>query len=228
MPIWKEIENYKEYQKRLEAYVGIQKSKYIIEEALYIVSMGTNDFLENYFAMQSVRAFQYTTEQYREFIIGHVENFIKEIYQLGARKISLTGLPPMGCLPLERAANMLRGQGDTCNNDYNDCALKFNEMLSALIQKLNKELPGIRIAFANPYGIILQMVQNPASFGFEVERIACCDTGLFEMSYLCNKLNPLTCPDPNKYVFWDSFHLTQKTNQIITNSLMKNVLHQFV
>lgn len=165
MPLWKEIENYKEYQRKLEAYVGSTKSKYILQEALYIVSMGTTDFLENYFALQNGRILEYTTEQYQDFLTGIAEDFVKQIYQLGARKISLTGLPPMGCLPLERAANVLRGHGDTCYDKFNECGLQFNEKLANLIQKLNKGLPGIKIVFANPYNIILQMVQNPSSFG---------------------------------------------------------------
>ncbi|MCD9559260.1 hypothetical protein HAX54_017121 [Datura stramonium] len=228
IPLWKEIENYKEYQKKLEAYAGSKKAKYIIQEALYLVSMGTNDFLENYYLVPSKRASQYTTEQFQGFLIELAENFIKQIYLLGARKISLTGLPPMGCLPLERATNYIRGNGDGCNEKYNDCALHFNGMLSGLVQKLNGELPGIKLVYSNAYDLILQMIKNPTSFGFEAAGVACCGTGLFEMSYLCDKLNPLTCTDANKYVFWDSFHLTQKTNLIITNFLMKNVLNQFL
>ncbi|KAK4354109.1 hypothetical protein RND71_026303 [Anisodus tanguticus] len=228
MPLWKETENYKEYQKKLEAYAGSKKAKYIIEEALYLVSMGTNDYLENYYSMASKRASQYTIEQFRGFLIELAENFIKQIYHLGARKISLTGLPPMGCLPLERASNYIRGNGDGCNEKYNDCAMHFNGMLIGLVKKLNEDLPGIRVVFSNAYDLLLQMIKNPSSFGFEEAALACCGTGLFEMSYLCDKLNPFTCTDANKYVFWDSFHVTQKTNLIITNFLMKNVLNEFL
>ncbi|XP_009620415.1 GDSL esterase/lipase At2g04570-like [Nicotiana tomentosiformis] len=228
LPLWKEVENYKDYQKKLEAYAGNRKAKYIIEESLYLISVGTNDFLENYYSMQSKRASQYTIEQFQGFLLQIAEKFVKQIYDLGARKISLTGLPPMGCLPLERATNYIRGNGDGCNEKYNEVATHFNGMLKGLVQKLNEEFPGIRVVFADTYDLILQMIKNPSSFGFEVAGIACCGTGLFEMSYLCDKLNPFTCTDANKYVFWDSFHLTEKTNLIITNFLMKNVLAEFL
>lgn len=95
----------REYQNKLEAYVGSNKSKYIIEEALYVVSMGTNDFIENYYSSTSPRELQYMIEQFQGFIIDLAEDFIKQIYQLGARKILFTGLPPMGCFPLERAVD---------------------------------------------------------------------------------------------------------------------------
>lgn len=56
--------------------------------------------------------------------------------------------------------------------------------------------------------------------GFEVTEVACCATGTFEMSYLCNENNPYTCKDANKYVFWDAFHPTDKTNKILAASLI--------
>lgn len=60
--------------------------------------------------------------------------------------------------------------------------------------------------------------------GFEVAERACCSTGFYEMSYLCNRGNPFTCADASKFVFWDSFHPTEKTNKIISDYLLKTVL----
>ena len=48
------------------------------------------------------------------------------------------------------------------------------------------------------------------------------------MSYLCDKINPFTCSDANKYVFWDSFHPTEKTNGIIAYHVVKNSLAEFL
>ena len=64
------------------------------------------------------------------------------------------------------------------------------------------------------------------SAGFQVTRRACCATGTFEMSYLCNE-HSITCRDANKYVFWDSFHPTEKTNQIISQKLIPILLAEF-
>lgn len=65
--------------------------------------------------------------------------------------------------------------------------------------------------------------------GFEDAATACCGTGLFEMGYLCEKLiNPFTCSDASKYVFWDSFHPTEKSNGIIADHVLKTSLAQFL
>ena len=63
--------------------------------------------------------------------------------------------------------------------------------------------------------------------GFEVAGVACCSTGTFEMGYLCNQYNPFTCRDANKYVFWDAFHPTEKTNKIISDHLIPGLLAMF-
>ncbi|KAL2322481.1 hypothetical protein Fmac_026860 [Flemingia macrophylla] len=161
IPLWKEVEYYKEYQNKLRAYLGDEKANEILREALYLVSIGTNDFMENYFMFPDRRC-EFSVEQYEDFLIGLAENFLREIYGLGARKISLTGLPPMGCLPLERAINIL--EYHDCIERYNDVALEFNGKLGWLVTKLNKELPGFQLVDANAYGIILQIIKQPSHF----------------------------------------------------------------
>lgn len=64
--------------------------------------------------------------------------------------------------------------------------------------------------------------------GFEDAVTACCGTGFFEMSYLCDNVNPFTCSDANSYVFWDSFHPTEKTNQIVADRVVKTCLAEFL
>uniref|UniRef100_A0A2N9F9J7 SGNH hydrolase-type esterase domain-containing protein n=1 Tax=Fagus sylvatica TaxID=28930 RepID=A0A2N9F9J7_FAGSY len=142
IPLWKEVEYYKEYQKKLKEYVGNEKANQILREALYLISIGTNDFLENYYTMPN-RQSQFTVEQYQDFLIGLAHNFIQTLYGLGARKITLTGVPPMGCLPLERAVNIL--DRHDCVKRYNNVALEFNVKLKGLVAKLNKELHGLKL-----------------------------------------------------------------------------------
>ncbi|GKB64202.1 GDSL esterase/lipase-like protein [Tanacetum coccineum] len=48
IPLWKEVEYYKEYQNKMRTYLGAEKASKVLMEALYLISLGTNDFLENY------------------------------------------------------------------------------------------------------------------------------------------------------------------------------------
>lgn len=166
IPLWKELEYYKDYQKILRAHLGEKKANETISEALHIISVGTNDFLENYYAMPAgpgSRRTQFTIGEYQDFLADIAHNFVKSLYNLGARKISLGGLPPMGCMPLERTTNLM-GEHQ-CVESYNNVALQFNGKLSGLVLKLNKELPGIKLVFSNPYFAFMQVIRRPALYG---------------------------------------------------------------
>ncbi|XVE50734.1 hypothetical protein DITRI_Ditri01bG0187300 [Diplodiscus trichospermus] len=221
IPFWKELEYYKEFQSKLRSYLGNDRANQHLSESLHLLSIGTNDFLENYYIFPT-RSSEYSVDKYQNFLIGIASNFIRELYKLGARKIAISGLPPMGCLPLERTTNMF--SGSECIKEYNNVAKDFNNKLGGSITELKQELGGIQLVQTNVYDKLLEMIQNPSLFGFENAEIACCGTGFFEMSYLCDKMNPFTCSDANKYIFWDSFHPTEKTNAILADHAFKTAL----
>jgi phospholipase/lecithinase/hemolysin len=64
--------------------------------------------------------------------------------------------------------------------------------------------------------------------GFQVTSMSCCATGMFEMGYACSRASFFSCVDASRYVFWDSFHPTEKTNGIVANYFVKNALAQFL
>ncbi|XP_037493692.1 GDSL esterase/lipase At2g42990 [Jatropha curcas] len=177
IPLWKELDYYKDYQNKLRAYIGKQKADTIIREALYLMSLGTNDFLENYYTFPTRRS-QFTIKQYEDFLVRIAGNFIAELYNLGARKISLTGLPPMGCLPLERTTNIMGGHD--CLPEYNHVALEFNGKLENLVSYLNKELPGLNLLFTRSvYDRFYDIVRRPRLYGKQA---------LFLHLIMCSKL----------------------------------------
>lgn len=157
------MEYFEEFCGKLKAYQGEAKAQETLSEALYIISLGTNDFLENYYTVPGGRRSQYTVEEYQDFLIGIAEGFIREIYQFGARKVDVAGILPMGCLPLERAtSSMMMG---ACNEMYNKVAWNFNSKLQCSIKRLNRELHGITIVYGDVYRLFLDVVQNPSSYG---------------------------------------------------------------
>ncbi|XP_074557483.1 GDSL esterase/lipase At4g26790-like [Curcuma longa] len=226
IPLWKEVEYFKEYKRRLRRYAGQAQAKHIVLEAVYIVSIGTNDFLENYFLLVTGRYRQFTVGEYEDFLIDRAEEFLRAIYRLGARKISFTSLGAIGCVPLERTTNALAGGG--CNEEYNKVAREFNVKLQALIQRLCATLPGLRLRYAPVYDGLLRIIASPSSYGIENVNEGCCATGRFEMGFLCNQWNPLTCPDANKYIFWDAFHPTEKINRIMAEQTLRTSLAEFI
>ncbi|XP_038683314.1 GDSL esterase/lipase At2g42990-like [Tripterygium wilfordii] len=220
LPLWKEVEYYKEYQTKLRAYLGEEQANKLLREALYLISMGTNDFILNYFLIP-IRRSQFTIKQYQNFLIGVARNFLEQLYGLGAQKISFTGIPPMWCLPAERTLNFK--ESHDCVKELNAVAMEFNVRLKALVAELNKKHPGMKLVLSNPYPILEKIITRPSLYGFEVAELGCCGTGTIEASILCNQHNPLTCTDASKYIFWDSVHPTERANQIISDYLLNNL-----
>ncbi|XP_026437798.1 GDSL esterase/lipase At2g04570-like [Papaver somniferum] len=140
IPLSKELEYFKEYQKKLIAFVGQDKAIETIRESLYMVSVRTNDFLENYH-FGPVRSIQFTVDEYANFLISIARTFLTDLYGLGARKILSSGIPPAGCIPIARTVNNFAER--TCKEDANEACKDFNDKLQNLVGNLNKELDGI-------------------------------------------------------------------------------------
>ncbi|KAJ3696570.1 hypothetical protein LUZ61_000275 [Rhynchospora tenuis] len=233
IPISTQLEYYKQYQVMLKEYQGEARAKETIRQALHAVSLGTNDFIENYFLLP-VRSSQFTISEYIDFLISIVDNFVREIYKLGARKMGIVSLPPIGCIPFERTINLAAlGQ---CREEINKAARDFTSKQEQLVAKLNAELPGLKIVLGNIYGLGIDIISNPSAYGgprscFENVVTGCCGTGLLEVSILCNSLSP-TCPNAHKptdkYAFWDSVHPSQKAYSIVAGYLLKTALSVFL
>ncbi|URD75888.1 GDSL esterase lipase [Musa troglodytarum] len=164
IPLRQEVELFKEYQKKLTGYAGEAKARHIIGEAVYVVSVGTNDFIENYFSpLADQRREQFTVEEHVDFLVDLAANFVSEIYRLRARKVCFIGLTPFGCLPTNRATNLMeRGE---CMEEYNEAARSFNRKLQAMVGRLHASLPGLRLVYNPVYDFLLRVIRNPESYG---------------------------------------------------------------
>ncbi|EEE61439.1 hypothetical protein OsJ_15675 [Oryza sativa Japonica Group] len=112
LPLWKELDYFKEYAARLRSFRGDDDAAEAatLSEALYIVSMGTNDFLVNYYAVACGQAAEYSTAAaYGDYLLGVAESFVRELHALGAgrpqgrtQRPPAHGLPPAGARHGER------------------------------------------------------------------------------------------------------------------------------
>ncbi|KAL5206356.1 hypothetical protein ABZP36_034565 [Zizania latifolia] len=223
--IGEQLQYFREYKERLRIAKGEAKAGEIIGEALYIWSIGTNDFIENYYNLPE-RRLQYTVAEYSAYLLGLAEAAIRDVHSLGGRKMDFTGLTPMGCLPAERIGN--RDDPGECNEDYNAVARSFNSKLQDLAARLNQELPGLQLVYADTYKLLASVVDKPADYGFENAVQGCCGTGLFEAGYFCGLSTSLLCENASEYVFFDAIHPTERMYKLIADAVMNTTLHVFL
>ncbi|KAL5765626.1 hypothetical protein ACOSP7_016243 [Xanthoceras sorbifolium] len=217
IPLSKQLEYYKECQNKLVRVAGKSNASSIISGAVYLVSSGSSDFIQNYY-INPLLYKVYTPDQFSDILMQSYANFIQNLYQLGARKIGVTTLPPLGCLPA--AVTIFGSDSNECVAKLNDNAVSFNNKLNATSQSLQKKLSGLNLVVLDIYQPLYDLVTKPSDNGFVEARRACCGTGLLETSILCNKKSIGTCANASQYVFWDGFHPSEAANKILADDLL--------
>ncbi|XP_057519661.1 GDSL esterase/lipase APG-like [Amaranthus tricolor] len=213
-----QLELYKEYQGKLAKVGGSSKAKSIIKDALYLVSFGSSDWIQNYYVNPLINKL-YSPDQYSSYLIGIFSSFIQSLYALGARKIGVTSLPPLGCVPATITLFGFHQEG--CVSKINSDAQNFNKKLNSAATKLSKQHSNLTLVIFDIYTPFYGLVQNPSKSGFAEARRGCCGTGLVETtSLLCNPKSIGTCKNASKYVFWDSVHPSEAANQVLADTLI--------
>ncbi|KAL7597654.1 hypothetical protein Lser_V15G26759 [Lactuca serriola] len=218
IPVTKQLYYFKEYIKRLKKVVGIKEANRIIEGALVSISAGTNDFTISYYDLPSRRD-DFSMDDYQDYILKKLQNFVNGLYKLGCRTMVVSGLPPMGCLPIQMLSRFSR----TCLTDQNTDARVYNQKLMNLLPQIQSSLKGSRIMYADIYNPMTEMIRNPRKHGFTHTKVGCCGTGLLEAGPICTYLTPL-CTNPSNYLFFDSIHPTEAAYRYVTKTLLNKIL----
>ena len=87
---------------------------------------------------------------------------IKKLYELGARRVLVTGTGAMGCAPAELAQHSRNGE---CYGALQTAAALFNPRLVDLIASVNAEIGQEVFVAANAYQMNMDYLSNPEQFG---------------------------------------------------------------
>ncbi|XP_047326009.1 GDSL esterase/lipase EXL3-like [Impatiens glandulifera] len=227
IPMMQQLELFKEYLRKIKGLVGEERSSFILSNSLFLVVAGSDDLANTYFTFR-LREAQYDINSYTDLMLQSATDFIKELYKLGARKIAVFNVPPIGCLPSQRT---LGGGGllRVCAEPYNQAALLYNTKLSNMISSIGTRFSldqKARVVYIDVYTQLFDIIMNPTKYGLEVVDRGCCGTGTIEMIILCNKYSS-TCSNHSSYLFWDSFHPTEKGYKILVDELIQTYLPRF-
>ncbi|GMY28218.1 GDSL esterase/lipase EXL3-like [Fagus crenata] len=224
IPLSEQLQEFKEYIGKLKGIVGEERTNFILAKSAVFVVASSND-IANTFYLTRIRKLEYNVSSYTELLSNSASTFVKELYKLGARKIGVLSAPPLGCVPSQRT--LVGGSKEECAKDPNEASKMFNDKLSAELGYLNDNLPDAKVVYIDVYYPLLDLITNPNKYGFEVANKGCCGTGTIEVAILCNQLDANTCTDASKYVFFDSYHPTERVYKIIVNQLIKTYINDF-
>ncbi|XP_050229314.1 GDSL esterase/lipase At2g30310-like [Mercurialis annua] len=222
IPVLQQIDYFKTYITRLNTIVGEEKAKGIINGALVLISVGTNDMLINFYDIPT-RRLQYGVNGYHDFLLGIFQVFIKDLYDLGCRKFVVAGLSPLGCVPLQ-LLKINRNFNEKCSEDQNIDSKTYNVKLQNLLSEMQSSLSGSNILYNNVYDPLLDMISNPQQYGFVETKSGCCSNGpLKSTTFICNPLGP-TCKNHSQYLFWDIIHPSLAVYQRFAQNMLDNII----
>ncbi|ESQ29567.1 hypothetical protein EUTSA_v10023563mg [Eutrema salsugineum] len=217
--VWDQLTYFKEYISKIKQHFGEGRAQNILDHSCFLVVSSSNDIAHTYLA----QSHRYDRTSYANFLADSAVKFVIKLHKLGAKNIGVFSAAPIGCVPFQRT--VFGGVTRGCVTPLNDMAKQFNSRLSPALNSLDKKLDGI-ILYINVYDTLFDMIQNPKKYGFEVADKGCCGTGALAVSYMCNSLNPFTCSNSSAYIFWDSYHPTERAYQVLVDKLFDKYLKQ--
>ncbi|KAG6437547.1 hypothetical protein SASPL_102466 [Salvia splendens] len=218
---FQQLEYFQQYQSRVSALVGAGDAKRLVNQALVLMTLGGNDFVNNYYLVPfSARSRQFSLPDYVRYLISEYQKILRKLYDLGARRVIVTGTGPLGCVPAELAQRSTNGQ---CSAELQRAAGLFNPQLTQMLLNLNSQVGGNVFIAANTQLTNNDFIHNPQAFGFVTAKVACCGQGPYNGLGLCTQLSNL-CPNREVYAFWDPFHPSEKANKIIVRQILSGSL----
>uniref|UniRef100_A0A7N0ZQM9 Uncharacterized protein n=1 Tax=Kalanchoe fedtschenkoi TaxID=63787 RepID=A0A7N0ZQM9_KALFE len=215
--IARQLQLFEQYQQRVGALIGDDQAQRLVNEAIVLITLGGNDFVNNYFLIPfSARSRQYNLPDYIRYLITEYRKILMRLYDLGARRVIVTGTGPIGCVPAEIAQ---RGRNGECAVELQQAAGLFNPQLVEVLQELNGQVGSDVFISANAFEMSYTFITQPEAFGFVTAKVACCGQGPYNGIGLCTVFSNL-CPNRDLYAFWDAFHPSDRANQFIVDQFM--------
>ncbi|CAL5443694.1 unnamed protein product [Camellia sinensis] len=213
MPInlHEQLNYFKNVEKWLKQKLGDVEAKKFLMRAVYLFSMGGNDYFRLY-SMNPNATLSYQ-RHYSQMVIGNLTQVLEEIYAMGGRKIAFQNVGPLGCTPGAKPQNA--NLGGSCAEFPMALARRHNRMLLVVLKKLESQLPGFKYSIFDYYNALHDRIINPSKYGFKEGEAACCGIGTYRSSG-CGGNNGTTeyelCSNPFEYVWFDSAHTTEGAN----------------
>ncbi|XP_075493636.1 GDSL esterase/lipase 7-like [Primulina tabacum] len=205
-----------------------------LSKSLFVITIGSNDYL-GYFAAQysnessnilidprsitnsvldivSPLEYDSTTspQSFAKILINKLSLHLQRLYKLGARKVVMFELGPLGCIP--HIIRQYKHSGP-CVEKLNQMAIMFNLQLASLLQNLTSTLQGSSFILGQGHRLGYDAILNPSQYGLKDTSNPCC-IALMNGTSACIPGLP-ACPDPDQHFFWDGYHPTESVNRVL-------------
>ncbi|OIW12167.1 hypothetical protein TanjilG_28575 [Lupinus angustifolius] len=158
-------------------------------------------------------------------VVNQTTTNLIRIQKLGAKKIVVSGLQPLGCLPQITVSSTFQ----QCNSTFNNLVVLHNNLLNQSVTKLNQESKN-QILILDLYSSFMSILNHSSTYSIQNSLKPCClgvSSGYNCGSVENNEKKYEVCDKPRSTFFWDSLHPTQAGWHAVCNKLQTmNVLKQ--
>ncbi|KAH7547012.1 hypothetical protein FEM48_Zijuj01G0261800 [Ziziphus jujuba var. spinosa] len=172
---------FKNVSRVLRKELGDAKAEALLSRAVYLFSVGTNDYAFPFETNSSV-LYTYSVEQY----VG------QEIYEVGGRKFGFPNLGPIECAPFSRT--MVPAGENKCFEPFTPYVELHNIEISKLFQELQNHLKGVKYSILDFRAVGQDLINYPSKYGFKEGKVACCGSGPYSVIFFFfyKKIFPVT------------------------------------
>ncbi|XP_024983904.1 GDSL esterase/lipase At5g45670-like isoform X1 [Cynara cardunculus var. scolymus] len=200
-----QIKNHRITILRLIFLVGrgsLVATKKYLHKCMYTVGMGNNDYINNYFAPEYYNTSSlYSPEEFALLLVEQYSQQLQALYAYGARKFGIFAAGYSGCTP-----GMMAIYGmNSCVDSVNSAIILFNTHLNTILNELNTKYPDAKFIYIDAplqYPTDLNVTDKP-----------CCEVESIDGKGNCSP-DHIPCSNRQNYVFWDSFHPTERVSVI--------------
>lgn len=217
---------FQQYKERVRGAAGDARVADMMTRGIFAICAGSDDVANTYFTMRARPGYDHAS--YAALLVHHAAAFVDELVKAGARKVAIIGMPPIGCVPSQRT--MSGGMERRCSEGHNQIAVAYNAGMKRRMEEMQakKKSTKTKLVFMDIYGFLMDMMMRPRAYGFSDSTMGCCGTGLLEVSVLCNALTSSVCTPVSDYLFWDSYHPTEKAYSILTDFVYDNYVKKLL
>jgi len=204
-----QIHQFATVQGNITASLGGSEAGLLLEDSMYIISVGSNDIMEYLF-----KPFV-PPEVLIANLTATYAIHLKNLYKLGARKFGILGIPEIGCCPMARSVSPT---GD-CNEEANNLAVASYASFESLLKNMSSTLEGFKYSLGNTYNMTMNIISK--QIVFKDVKSACCVDNTTKGINNCTEGVDL-CTNRDDYLFWDLFHPTQKAAILAAHELVSS------
>lgn len=237
VPMSVQITQFKNLSATLAATTMKVGGSFVLSKSLYAIQVGANDI--GFYLMNQTYHNTMSARAFLELLLTTYKEYLLDLYHSGARNFVIGDIFPLGCTPAARLVMMMmmmssdegnNYSGAGCSESANELVNEFNDGFAHMIRNLkdNDVMRDANILVVHSFPFFLHVIHDGKTHGFWETESACCGAGPFNAAVDCGKNIPevysgkykkFLCSHPEKYLFWDATHRTDKFHELLAERI---------